>query len=310
MYNAHLKQGRVGHKEAHLATVCGNRCKPASEYSGWGRRPIQSWRALSRPHPIVSRRYLATSGPVVVSPEVEIENMSKTLDSMKWSEAGLVAVIVQHVDTGELLMQAYADRSAVCETLQTRLATFYSRSRKERWCKGETSGNFIKVAGVYLDCDRDSVVYLGEPVGPACHTGARTCWFSEVSLPTNTEVEVKGDCQSSENVPHSTLYALESTIQQRRAAMESGSDRASWTSRLLSDNKLLCKKVREEADELCRTLEQHEGAERGAEEMADLLYHSLVLLNQQGVKAEDVMRVLRGRFGTSGIEEKASRASN
>ena len=82
-------------------------------------------------------------------------------------------MVVQHVDTGELLMQAFADRAALNETLQTGLATFYSRSRKERWCKGETSNNYIKVNRVFVDCDNDSVIYLSDPVGPACHTGAK-----------------------------------------------------------------------------------------------------------------------------------------
>lgn len=86
--------------------------------------------------------------------------------------------MLQHVDTGELLMQAFADRAAVSETLQTGLATFYSRSRSGRWCKGETSGHFIKVGSVFPDCDRDSLVYLGEPIGPACHTVSPPLRFS------------------------------------------------------------------------------------------------------------------------------------
>jgi phosphoribosyl-AMP cyclohydrolase len=151
-------------------------------------------------------------------------------------------MILQHVDTGELLMQAYADRAALCETLQTgwvasssglyaclapsqlhywqpagctstmltvfeqqllppapltskhltcpscpscpscSLATFYSRSRKGRWCKGETSGNFIQVARMYQDCDRDSIIYLSDPIGPSCHTGARCAAVGHVGL--------------------------------------------------------------------------------------------------------------------------------
>eukprot|EP00878_Enallax_costatus_P021232 GHUV01022474.1.p2 GENE.GHUV01022474.1~~GHUV01022474.1.p2 ORF type:complete len:108 (+),score=28.19 GHUV01022474.1:1259-1582(+) len=102
--------------------------------------------------------------------------------------------------------------------------------------------------------------------------------------------------------------ALEHTIQQRREAMEQQTGgKASWTAKLLSNPELLCKKVREEAGELCQTLEADEGKERAASEMADLLYHSMVLLSVQGVPMEDVMRVLRMRFGTSGVEEKASR---
>jgi phosphoribosyl-ATP pyrophosphohydrolase/phosphoribosyl-AMP cyclohydrolase len=84
-------------------------------------------------------------------------------------------------------------------------------------------------------------------------------------------------------------------------------DKPSWTKRLLENPELLCSKVREEAGELCESWEKEEGAERAASEMADVLYHSMVLLNLQGVAVEDVMAVLRNRFGTSGVEEKASR---
>lgn len=245
-----------------------------------------------------------------VKGEGEVPGMSAYLDSLKWNKDGLVAVIAQHVDTGEVLMQAYADRNAICETLQTGLATFYSRSRRERWCKGETSGHFIKVSQVFADCDKDSIIYLGDPIGPACHTGARTCWFTEAEVGADGGVSSCGKHEHhAAHSPATTLYALERTIQQRREEMghEKEGAKPSWTARLLSNPELLCKKVREEAGELCQTLEAGEGKERAASEMADLLYHSMVLLNVQGVAMEDVMRVLRQRFGTSGIEEKASR---
>lgn len=87
-------------------------------------------------------------------------------------------------------MQAFCDRAALSETLQTGLATFYSRSRKGRWCKGETSGNFIKVKSVYVDCDKDSIIFLSEPIGPACHTGARTCWFQEAGIDNEVSLAV------------------------------------------------------------------------------------------------------------------------
>lgn len=238
--------------------------------------------------------------------------MTAFLDGLKWDMSGLVAVIVQHVDTGDLLMQAYADRAAINETMQTRLATFYSRSRGGRWCKGETSGHFINVHNVFADCDRDSIIYLSDPIGPACHTGARTCWFKEVQLGegegADGGVRQQGAHDSPACVPRTTLYALERTIAERREALAQPAEgKPSWTARLLSNPELLCKKIREEASELCETLEASEGPERAASEMADLLYHAMVLLNLQGVPMEEVLRVLRGRFGTSGVEEKAAR---
>lgn len=199
-----------------------------------------------------------------------------------------------------------------------RLATFYSRSREGRWCKGETSGNFITVIGVYLDCDRDSIIYLGlvciessiligwicelgDPVGPACHTGAPTCWFSEIKMMRNdTEVQKLIDTSAEmTHTPHTTLYALEDIIEQRKKSIANEGSKClfleglrwggwwlldgkpSWTAKLLSDPELLCEKIKEEAGELCQTLEKDEGKQRATEEMADLLYHSLVLLNKQ-----------------------------
>eukprot|EP00210_Caulerpa_lentillifera_P006617 g6322.t1 len=257
-----------------------------------------------------SRKSQKISVAVSIKEEDSVPGLTAVLDSVKWSSGNLVPVIVQHVDTGEILMQAFADRAAICETMQTKLATFYSRSREARWCKGETSGNFINVLGVYLDCDRDSIIYIGDPVGPACHTGAISCWFSEIRLENgDTTVQELGSFSARDFAPKTTLYALEETIEKRKKADPvKGNGKPSWTVRLLEDPNLLCEKIREEAGELCETLEKNEGKQRAAEEMADLLFHSLVLLNKQGVTMKDVLKTLRGRFGTSGIEEKKSRS--
>jgi phosphoribosyl-AMP cyclohydrolase / phosphoribosyl-ATP pyrophosphohydrolase len=231
-------------------------------------------------------------------------------------------------------MQAYSDRAAVCETLQTGLATFYSRSRAERWCKGETSGAYIRVMSVHADCDRDSLVYLGDPIGPACHTGARTCWFKRAPVLLEDQQEQQQQehgvaaaaaavadlgehTRHGDGAPLTTLLALERTIAERRREAEEDDrpeadpaapkKKPSWTARLLADEALLCKKVREEAGELCETLERREGKERAASEAADLLYHAMVLLNAQEVPLSDVVRVLRKRFGVSGVEERAAR---
>ena len=192
-----------------------------------------------------------------------------------------------------------------------RLATFYSRSRKGRWCKGETSGHFIAVRSVHLDCDRDSLVYLSSPIGPACHTNAPTCYFTQLSLPAGGALAEAGAHDSRDASPMATLFALERTVAARRAELEAGipeGSKPSWTARLISDPDLLCSKVREEAGELCQAWEQGEGHAAAAAEAADLLYHAVVLLNVQGVSLAEVCGVLRSRFGTSGVEEKAARA--
>jgi phosphoribosyl-ATP pyrophosphohydrolase/phosphoribosyl-AMP cyclohydrolase len=142
-----------------------------------------------------------------------------------------------------------------------RLATFYSRSRKERWCKGETSGHYIKVMDVYLDCDRDSLVYLSSPIGPACHTNAATCYFTSAHIGDNCQLEEHGEHTSRDFAPMTTLYALERTINQRKQAAAKGTstEKPSWTVKLLNNPELICKKVREEAGELCQTWEENEG---------------------------------------------------
>ncbi|GMH43221.1 hypothetical protein BSKO_11143 [Bryopsis sp. KO-2023] len=269
--------------------------------SNFGVSPRRQYFRAGRPRRAAAQVVAETAAVEVVG-EDKIEGMQDLLNGLKWNDAGLVAVIVQNVDTGDICMQAFADRAAICETMQTGLATFYSRSRKERWCKGETSGNYIHVKGIFPDCDKDSIIYLGDPIGPSCHTGETTCWFSEVGLSGDRKNVVEARI-----VPSTTLFALENTIEERKQAAANGSGKKSWTGKLLSDEALLCEKIREEASELCQTLEQKEGKDRAASEMADVLYHSMVLLNKQGVKMEDVLRVLRGRFGTSGIEEKSSR---
>jgi phosphoribosyl-AMP cyclohydrolase / phosphoribosyl-ATP pyrophosphohydrolase len=202
-------------------------------------------------------------------------------------------------------MQAFSDRAAVSETLQTGLATFRSRSRGGRWCKGETSGHYLLVSSVHADCDGCWFSVAEREGGRGCEENGAT--------PTPTTIAVRSGDRSSAPLP--TLLALERTIAQRAkeaseaasASTSSTSKKPSWTAKLLADPELLCSKVREEADELCRALEDGEGKERVASEAADLLYHAAVLMNLAGVEMEDVGAVLRKRFGTSGVAEKASR---
>ncbi|ONK58704.1 uncharacterized protein A4U43_C09F15810 [Asparagus officinalis] len=224
------------------------------------------------------------------------------LDSVKWDEKGLAVAIAQNVDTGAILMQGFANRDALAATISSQKATFYSRSRSSLWTKGETSMNFINVKDIFLDCDRDSIIYLGKPDGPTCHTGAETCYYSSVA-DLLEEPQTK-----KERLASTTLYSLESTIFQRKAEIETTQNgKPSWTKKLLSNEELLCSKVLEEAGELVQTLKENEDKSRAASEMGDLLYHCLVLLGLKDVKVEEVLEILRKRFSQSGIEEKRSR---
>nr|GMC52039.1 histidine biosynthesis bifunctional protein hisIE, chloroplastic [Ipomoea batatas] len=232
------------------------------------------------------------------------EKVGLLLDNIKWDDKGLTVAIAQNIDTGAVLMQGFTNRDALLTTISSRKATFYSRSRSALWTKGETSMNFINVSDIFLDCDRDSIIYLGKPDGPTCHSGSETCYYTSV-------YDVLNNPQVEENrLALTTLYSLESTISQRKNEIsQSPNGKPSWTKRLLLDEKLLCSKIREEADELCRTLEENEDKLHTSSEAADLLYHAMVLLANRGVKVEEVLQILRHRFSLSGIEEKRSRKS-
>ncbi|XP_057973479.1 histidine biosynthesis bifunctional protein hisIE, chloroplastic isoform X1 [Malania oleifera] len=250
-------------------------------------------------------RHLAFVSAKNLEKDLFLESKVETLlDCVKWDDKGLAVAIAQNVDTGAILMQGFVNPDALVATISSRKATFFSRSRSTLWTKGETSMNFINIHDVFLDCDRDSIIYLGKPDGPTCHTGSETCYYSSV-------LDSLKQPQVDENrLALTTLYSLESTISQRKAELASTQvEKPSWTKRLLLDDKMLCSKIREEADELCRTLEDNEDKSRTASEMADVLYHAMVLLSLKDVKIEEVLQVLRHRFSRSGIEEKRSRTS-
>jgi len=108
------------------------------------------------------------------------EGVRVDIEDIKFDEKGLVPAIIQDADTGEVLMLAYMNAEALQRTLSGEDVWFYSRSRQELWHKGETSGNYIRVKEVWKDCDSDTILVKGHPVGPACHTGNRTCFFQEL----------------------------------------------------------------------------------------------------------------------------------
>ncbi|KAM7253186.1 hypothetical protein ACFE04_008829 [Oxalis oulophora] len=264
-----------------------------------------SLKSLKLPLPTAGRNQTKTNSRIVfanTSGSHLEPKVATLLDSVKWDDKGLAVAIAQNVNTGAILMQGFANREALSTTISSRKATFYSRSRSSLWTKGETSNNFINVHDIFLDCDRDSIIYLGKPDGPTCHTGAETCYYSSVS-------DLLQDSKNGgDKLALTTLYSLESTISQRKAESATPQNgKPSWTKRLLLDDNLLCSKIREEADELCRSLEENEEKSRTASEMADVLYHAMVLLARRDVMTEEVLEILRQRFSQSGVEEKQSR---
>jgi len=216
------------------------------------------------------------------------------LDALNYDSQGLVAVIAQDAETGEVRMLAYADETAIERTLGTGLAHFYSRSRQQLWKKGESSGNTLRVRGVWVDCDGDTLIYMVDPEGPSCHTGAETCFFRRLDADGNL---VEADSAAP------TLLRLERTLQERKAS-DAGK---SYTKSLLDAGPTkIDAKVREEAAELGQAL-IGESDERVASEAGDVIYHLLVGLVLREVSLRDLFSELSKRFGTSGHDEKSSR---
>jgi len=105
----------------------------------------------------------------------------KIIDNLKFNEKGLIPAVAQDADTGEVLMLGYMNEEALRRTLSSGEVWFYSRSRQELWHKGATSGNRIKVRSIWKDCDSDTILVVGEPMGPVCHTGNKTCFFQQLT---------------------------------------------------------------------------------------------------------------------------------
>ncbi len=216
-------------------------------------------------------------------------------DDLAFDEQGLVAVIAQDAETGEVRMMAFANEAAVEQTLETGFAHFFSRSRQRLWKKGESSGHVMRVRSVWVDCDGDTLVYLVEPEGPSCHTGAETCFFRRL--------DASGRVSDAEGTAQPTLLRLEQTLGARRS-----SDAAkSYTKTLLDAGaEKVDEKVREEAAELGQAL-RGESEARVASEAADVVYHLMVGLILRRIPLRDVLRELSRRFAQSGHEERRSR---
>jgi phosphoribosyl-AMP cyclohydrolase / phosphoribosyl-ATP pyrophosphohydrolase len=209
---------------------------------------------------------------------------------IEFDERGLVPCVAQDFSTGEVLTLAYVSRESLTLTMETGDLHFYSRSREEIWRKGETSGNFLRLRQLRYDCDGDALVALVDPVGPACHTGERSCFYREVGGTASGHVDAPAASGEPAPAAHEALSVLERTLRSRAAERPNGS----YTVALLDNPALIGEKVEEEAEEVARAARE-ESAERLAEEAADVLYHLSVLLASREVPQEAVMEVLNGR---------------
>ncbi len=208
----------------------------------------------------------------------------------RFDQNGLVPVIMRDVETGSVLTLAWANAEAIARTRETGLAHFYSRSRRALWRKGETSGNIQRVAGISLDCDDDAVLYDVRPSGPACHTGAASCFTRVESFEPADPAEAASS--AADELDLTELFAV---VRDRKESPVAGS----YTNRLLDDGVArIAQKVGEEAVETALASVTGDG-DALAGEAADLLYHLAVLLTARGVAPGDVAAKLAERRGAS-----------
>ena len=226
--------------------------------------------------------------------------MQEILNRIDWQKQELLPVIVQDVTNNEVLMMAYMDQEALTLSLQTNIAHYFSRSKKRIWKKGESSGHIQTIHSFNLDCDNDTLLIKVIQEGVACHTGRRSCFFTELKSGTiETEVEVNTDAM------YGVIDTLYHTIQERKNADPS----TSWTAKLFAkgENTIL-KKVIEESGEFTFAFKDNDEPEM-IYEAADLTYHMLVALAYKNISPDRIKQELARRFNLSGIAEKNARES-
>lgn len=199
------------------------------------------------------------------------------IEELKFDERGLIPAIVVDSVTKKVLTLAYMNKESLKITMEKKLTCFYSRSRQELWLKGETSGNYQKVVSITADCDNDALVVVVEPEGPACHTGEESCFFNPV--------------WQNDELNEFSLSGLVKLIEGRKLEKTEGS----YTTYLFEKgiDKIL-KKVGEECTEVIIAAKADDKKET-IYEIADLAYHTLVLMIQMGISLEDIHKELASR---------------
>lgn len=199
------------------------------------------------------------------------------IDQLKFDEKGLIPAVIVEAGTYQLLMVAYMNRESLKISMETGKTCFWSRSRQELWTKGETSGNYQHIVSITADCDLDTLKVVVEKDGPACHTGAETCFFNPV--------------YQSEEKSDFTLDALMELIRGRKTNPQE----ESYTTYLFQKglDKIL-KKIGEESTEVIIAAKDNDPKET-IYEISDLVYHVMVMMIQQGISLEDIRRELASR---------------
>ena len=220
---------------------------------------------------------------------------------MRFDEQGLLPCIVQDWLDGTVLMVGFMNHEAWTMTQQTQRIHFWSRSRQRLWKKGETSGHELQLKEVFLDCDQDTVLIKAQPIGPTCHTGSRSCFFSRI--PLTPETSTRNPIGTAWGGITQRLYE---TVSHRKANPRSGS----YVSKLLEgDVDRILKKVVEEAGEVVLA-GKNLNREEIIYEMADLWFHSLIMLGHYSIPPKEIYQELGKRFGKSGIRAADEEASH
>ena len=206
------------------------------------------------------------------------------LDDLSWDAQGLIPAVVQDTESGQVLMVAWMSRDALEATRRSGLTHFWSRSRQALWRKGETSGHAQHVDGIYADCDRDTLLVQVHQDGVACHTGARSCFFTRLD-----EAERQ---PASAGAGPAMLEVLERVLESRKAAPPAGSYVASLFQK---GQPQICRKIGEEAAEVMTAALGGEGDGRVVSEVADLWFHTMVLLSARGISLRRVFEELAAR---------------
>jgi phosphoribosyl-AMP cyclohydrolase / phosphoribosyl-ATP pyrophosphohydrolase len=203
---------------------------------------------------------------------------------LEWDGQGLIPAVVQDTESGQLLMVAWMSPEALEATRRTGLTHFWSRSRRTLWRKGETSGHTQHVDGIYADCDRDTLLVQVHQDGVACHTGARTCFFTRLD-------GLAGEPGAGGAGP-AMLEVLERVLESRKAAPPP----QSYVAGLLEKGQpQICRKIGEEAAEVMTAALGGEGDDRVVSEVADLWFHTMVLLTARGIPLRRVFQELARR---------------
>lgn len=224
---------------------------------------------------------------------------SNFINNIKWDRYSLIPAITQDFKSNKILMLAYVNKESLQLSFDSGIVHYFSRSKNRIWKKGEESGNFQVIKEVYMDCDGDSILFIVDQIGSACHTGNYSCFFRKMD--ESLKLIEKNNIVSKPK--YSVIDDLYHIIESRKFANKD----TSYTALMFSKGEnAICKKIVEEAGELTFAIKD-KNHDDIIHECSDLIYHMLLGLCYSDISVDRIMQELKKRFSQSGIEEKNSR---